>query len=123
MKQLKFIAVLIVALAFQVTSAQEAKNWPKLKDVQQVAARIQKNVDSDNKEAFAFAETLSQQAKLLSKNAPKEYQTKVNQKLVADIQFRTEDLAKKYKEKASYETLKTVFASIQTSLKSLAPNK
>lgn len=123
MKQLKFIAVLIVALAFQVTSAQEAKNWPKLKDVQQVAARIQKNVDSDNKEAFAFAETLSQQAKLLSKDAPKEYQTKVNQKLVADIQFRTEDLAKKYKEKASYETLKTVFASIQTSLKSLAPNK
>ncbi|NMH29243.1 hypothetical protein [Flavobacterium silvaticum] len=122
MKHLKFIAALTFFLAVTAVNAQQkTTNWPQLKSVQDVAARINMNIETNNKTPFYFAETLANSsAKLSQSNIPKEYASNDIKKNVADLVTKTEKLSADSKGKTSLEQLKAQFEEIKTLIAKIA---
>lgn len=127
MKQFKLLTMLALFVSVNLVSAQKktAAGWPQMQTVQEVAARIQKNVEQNNKDAFYHAETLSQHVnKLASTNIPREYVTDNVKQNIQNLQTKAAKLAADSKGKVAFDTLKTQFAEIQTLIEGLAnPNK
>lgn len=121
MKHIRNLAVVAFLFIVNATFAQtSAKNWPKLKDVKEVTARIQHNLDNNNPNAFVFAETLKGQTQQLATSAiPAEFNNKKTQDNVKLIAVKAEELNKKALAKSPLSDLKKQFAEIQALLNSL----
>lgn len=125
MKHIKTLAVIALFFAVNTISAQTAsKNWPKLDDVKQVAARITLNIEQNNPDAFFFTETLKQQTLQLSQSEiPAPYKSKKTQETLKLLNTKTEDLHKKSLAKAPQPELKQQFNEILALLNSLTETK
>ena len=110
-----------LSLAVNAVSAQ-AKNWPKLDDVKQVTARIDHNIENNNRGAFTFATVLSQQTLQLSKSeVPAPYKSAKTTETLKALNAKAEELNKRSLEKASFEELQTKFTEFKALLNSLTP--
>ncbi|RZJ65787.1 MAG: hypothetical protein EOO50_12285 [Flavobacterium sp.] len=125
MKHIKTLAVIAFFFVVNMTFAQSsAKNWPKLKDVKEVTARINMNIENNNQNAFAFAETLKGQTQqLATSEIPAEFNNKKTQENVKLIAAKAEELNKKALAKAPFAELKAQFNEIQTLINSLTEVK
>ncbi|RZJ71212.1 hypothetical protein [Flavobacterium sp.] len=121
MKHIKTLALIAFFFVVNAVSAQTAKtNWPKLNNVNEVASRINLNVENGNPNAFDFSETLFQQIQQLkASEVPANFKNKKTDDALTQLSTKAEALNKKAKAKGSQAELKQQFAEIQTILASL----
>ena len=122
MKHLRIIAALTLFMTVTMASAQsKTTNWPQLRSVQEVAARMSSNIETHNKTPFYFAETLAQTSvKLSQSNVPPQYASKEVKQNISDLVAKTAKLSSDSKSKVAQEELITQFEQIKTLISKIA---
>ncbi len=96
MKFLKTLSILFVLIASSLNAQTDKNQWSELKNVQQVADRIERNIEQDNAKAAAhFTKTLlNQTQQLIKSGVPESHKTANSGKDLTELNARAEQLAK-----------------------------